>query len=259
MSDASSAASRWLVHPRPDATAMVRLFCFSYAGAGTTVYHGWANAMPPGVEVVLVRLPGRETRIKEPPLTSMTAIVEALVPVLKSELDCPFAFFGHSMGGLVAFEVARELRRQGGGQPLELLISGRHAPHIQHLDTPIHALPQPAFVDELIKRYNGIQRSILEVPELLKVYLPCLRGDFAVLETYAYVAEPPLDCPIATFGGHDDSRALPEELDAWKAHTSAGFSRQMFPGGHFYLNDKGGSREGLLSSLSQHLVQLLVP
>jgi medium-chain acyl-[acyl-carrier-protein] hydrolase len=259
MQDDRGLAERWLVRPRPDAAAMVRLFCFPYAGAGTTVYHGWADLLPPGVEVILVRLPGREARIKEPPFTSMKALVQALAPLLAPRLEGPFAFFGHSMGGLLAFETARELRRRYGLQPAHLLVSGRHAPHIQHTDPPIHALPQELFVRELVQRYNGIQRAVLEEPELLRLYLPCLRGDFSVLETYAYVPEPPLDCPISTFGGWEDARARPEELEGWRQHTAAGFSRQMFPGGHFYLNDKGGSREALLEALSEQLIPFLVP
>lgn len=252
-------AERWLVRPRPDAAAVVRLVCFPYAGAGTAVYHGWADLLPPGVEVVLVRPPGREVRIKEPPFTSLQALVQELAPLVAEHVEGPFVFFGHSMGGLTAFEVARELRRRYGRQPALLCVSGRHAPHLQHADPPIHALPQEAFIRELVQRYNGIQRAILDEPELLRLYLPCLRGDFAVLETYRHVPEPPLDCPIATFGGVEDGRALPEELEAWRQHTAAGFSRQLFPGGHFYLGDKGGPRQALLEALSQQLIAFLVP
>src|SRR5512139_3085085 len=104
MAEEQLLAERWLVRPRPDDTAMVRLVCFPYAGAGTAVYHGWADVLPPGVEVLLVRLPGREVRIKEPPFTSLAALVQAFAPILAERLEGPFAFFGHSMGGLIAFE-----------------------------------------------------------------------------------------------------------------------------------------------------------
>lgn len=259
MVDEREWVGRWLVRPRPDPGAMVRLVCFSYAGAGTTVYHGWADLLPPGVEVVLVRLPGRESRIREQPFTSMTAIVQTLAPLLARHVEGPLAFFGHSMGALVAFETARELRRNHGRQPAHLLVSGRHAPHLQHADPPIHALPQEQFIREMVQRYNGFPRAILEEPELLQLYLPSLRGDFAVLESYAHVREAPLDCPISTLGGVEDARARPEELEAWRQHTAAAFSRQMFPGGHFYLNEKGGAREALLRALSEQLIPFLVP
>ena len=221
--------------PRP--TAQARLICFSYAGGGGAVYRPWALALPSEVEVLAVQLPGRESRLREPPLRSMAALVEALAPALLPQLDRPVAFFGHSMGALLAYELARALHARGGPAPQHLMVSGRRAPQLQEPDAPIHHLPDEAFVGEIDRRYGGIPAEILQHRDILELLLPALRADMAAIETHRHQEGPALPCAITAFGGHDDPRAQPAVLQPWGAQTQAGLRTRHFPGGHFYFND----------------------
>ena len=193
--------------------------------------------------------PGREARLTEPPFTRLATLVEAAAQALLLYLDKPFAFFGHSLGALVSFELARRLGRQFGQSPAILFVSGHPAPQIPECEPPIHALPEPEFVKKL-RALNGMPEQVLENAELMGLLLPILRADFAVCETYVYEADEPLDCPIVALGGLRDEYVSREDLDAWREQTHAAFSLRMFPGDHFYLNT---DRTLLLHTLAREL------
>lgn len=244
----------WVTTPKPNPHARLRLFCFPYAGSGALTFRSWAfSGISPSVEVCPIELPGRGLRMKEEPFTRMLPLVQAIAPALLPYLDAPFAFFGHSMGGLISFELARLLRRNYGYSPSHLFISGRRAPQVPDPDPPIHALPHSEFLGEL-RRLNGTPEAVLQNEELMQLLLPTLRADFAVLETYVYTPEPPLDCPITTFGGLQDQEVCCEVLEAWREQTHAAFSLQMFPGDHFFLH---ASQSRMLQSLNQTLTQMI--
>jgi medium-chain acyl-[acyl-carrier-protein] hydrolase len=225
----------WVLRLRPDGVTRLRLFCFPYAGGAAGVYRSWPDDLPSDVEVCAVRLPGREARLSERPFETAERLVAEAADALAPLLDAPFAFFGHSMGALVAFELARELRRRGGPEPVRLVVSGARAPHRPNPDPPVRHLPDREFLEEVRVRYDGIPGAVLAHQELLDLLTPCLRADFTLVETYSYSVEAPLACPISCFGGHGDVRVSPEDLDAWGAQTSATFSLRMFEGGHFFL------------------------
>lgn len=240
----------WLSRLNPDPAARLRLFAFPYAGAGTVVYRTWAAGLPKDVELNVIRLPGRESRLREQPYTQMQPLVTALVDAIQSTLDKPFAFFGHSMGGLVAFETARELRRRGLPMPLHLLISARRAPHLPDPDTLLYHLPDSVFVKEMQRRYDGIPVAILQTPELLALFVPMLKADFQVIETYTHTPEAPLDVPISAFGGTQDFVLRAGDLDGWREHTTQAFGVQKFVGKHFYLQTQ---QAALLAAVSKIL------
>jgi medium-chain acyl-[acyl-carrier-protein] hydrolase len=185
-------------------------------------------------------------------LTQIKPLIEAIAPALLPYLDKPFAFFGHSMGGLVSFELVRLLRREYSLNPLHLFVSGRQAPQIPADKSPIHDLPEPEFLEEL-RRLNGTPEAVLNNSELMQLLIPTLRADFAVLETYAYAPEAPLDCPISAFGGLQDREVSCEALEAWREQTTAEFSLQMLKGNHFFLHS---AQSLLLQFLSQKLQQI---
>jgi len=164
-------------------------------------------------------------------------------------LDKPFAFFGHSLGALVSFELTRRLRREYGVHPVRLFVSAGRAPQIPRRGPPIHALPEEELLAEL-RRLNGMPGELMEHEELMEIMLPLLRADFAVYETYVYTNEPPLNCPISAFGGIQDHRVKDSDLEAWRAQTNVSFSLRMFPGDHFFLK-----QPLLLRMLSQELEQ----
>lgn len=242
----------WVGRAANGGRAGVRLFCFPYAGGAASIFRSWSSKLPPTVEVCPVHLPGRAHRIAEPAYVSLPPLVEAVARALAPHLDRPFAFFGHSMGALIGFELARHLRGRGGPQPEHLFVSACRAPQIPRTQPPTYQLPEAEFVEEL-QRLNGTPREVFGHPELLKLMLPILRADFAVCQTYEYVPAPPLDCAIAAFGGLDDPDISAEDIRAWGAQTVNRFGARMLPGDHFFLHT---AEWMLLAALASELVGL---
>lgn len=231
-----SSASRWLFSYQPRPAARLRLFCFPYAGGGATLYRTWGQRLDPSIEVCPVQLPGRENRHFEPAFTQLRPLVEALAEGLSPLFDKPFAFFGHSMGALISFEFARQLRRERGLAPEHLFVSGHRAPQLSSgNELQTFALPESEFLEEL-RRLNGTPQAALEHPELLSLMLPLLRADMAVCQTYKYTDEPPLKCPITAIGGLEDVDVPRMRLDPWRQHTNAAFKLCMLRGDHFFLH-----------------------
>ncbi len=247
-------AKRWFTHLESNPQARFRLFCFPYAGAGASIFHSWLDALFPEIEVCPIQLPGRENRLGETPFTRLKPLIETLTPLLRAHTDIPFAFFGHSMGAILSFELARELRRRQWPCPVCLFVSGSRAPQMPDLDPPIHRLPDPKFKEKL-KHLKGTPEELLQDSELMEIYLPTLRADFAMLETYFYANEAPLDMPISAFGGQQDSKVSHEALAAWREQTSNDFRLQMFPGDHFFLHVEGLA---LLRTIARELQQPLI-
>jgi len=165
-------ASRWIARPRRTENARLRLFCFPYAGGGAATFRSWVNRLPEDVDCCLIQLPGKESRVLEPPLRSFEAIVPAVDEAIRQLLELPFVFFGHSMGGKVAFELARKLRREGRPGPERLCISATRAPGVPDPDPPVRHLPDAEFIAEIQKRYDAIPRDVIEDRELLELVLP---------------------------------------------------------------------------------------
>jgi medium-chain acyl-[acyl-carrier-protein] hydrolase len=222
----------WLVAARPNPNARLRLLCLPPAGGGELLYRQWHKSLPDDVEVCAVRLPGRDRRLAEPPFSRMTPLVRALVEALAPALDRPYALFGHSVGARVAFELARALRCAP-RPPSLLAVSGRAAPQCPERQ-PMRGLSDDELIG-VVARLGGTPEAVLREPELLEMFLPIIRADVAVNEEEPLKPEAPLDCPIVAIGGATDERCTASELAAWREHTRADFSQQLFPGGHFYL------------------------
>jgi medium-chain acyl-[acyl-carrier-protein] hydrolase len=185
----------------------------------------------------------------EPPYTRLQPLVEAAAQAFLPYLNKPFAFFGHSLGALVSFELARYLRKEYGVHPVHLFVSSHTAPQIPDIDPPIHDLPEPEFIEK-IRGLNGMSKEVLENTELMELLLPILRADFAICETYTYENDSPLDCPITALGGLLDEHVSRVDLEAWCEQTDDSFSLHLFPGDHFYLNT---DQSLLLRTLAQKL------
>jgi medium-chain acyl-[acyl-carrier-protein] hydrolase len=231
----TEAKSVWLPALRPGAYARLRLICFPYAGGSASAYARWPERLPVGVDVRPVQMPGRWNRLSEPPLRDFDDAVRALVEVLPPFLDRPFALFGHSMGALLAFEVARRLREEGLPSPAHLFVSGRRGPQLTDDDLPGAELDDPGFIARL-RELNGTPAELLERPELMKLLLPTIRADFDVCRTYRYRPGPPLGCPLTVYGGADDAESAPGRLEAWRPHTQRQWTLCRFPGDHFFLH-----------------------
>jgi len=232
----------------------MRLFIFPYAGGSASAFRTWPDHLPPDLEVCPVQLPGREKRIREPLFSNLSHLVKTLVPVLRPYMGIPFAFFGHSLGALMGFEIARELRRQGLGSPECLFVAGHSAPQISDPEPPLHKLPDGEFIEGL-HRYNGTPDAVLQHKELMDILLPILRADFTMRESCTYMPEPPLDCPITAFGGLEEKLLQPDHVAAWKHQTTGTFHLNMFPGNHFFIHDH---RNDLLQEISRVLNEVQV-
>lgn len=246
----TSTVGSWFVCSKPNPIVPLRMFCFPYAGGGINIFRAWPKGLENFAEIYVAQLPGRDSRLREAPVTQLSQSVTEMVRTIGPYLDKPFVFFGHSMGAILSFELSRRLRREKGVQPLHLFVSGRPAPQIARRDPCSYDLPEPEFVRELLK-LNGTPREVLENAELRQFVVPILRADFAVCQTYQYVPELPLDCPITTFGGLQDSISH-EDLKGWQEQTSATFKLSMFPGDHFFVNTVQPS---LLRRISKELDQ----
>jgi medium-chain acyl-[acyl-carrier-protein] hydrolase len=239
----------------PEATLRLRLFCFAHSGGGASLYRDWAKAFSEvGIEVCPVQLPGREERLREAPFDRLGTLVPELAANLRPFLDQPFAFFGHSLGALVAFELATHLELGGWPGPVALFVSGCRAPRLNFNESPIHHLPQTGFINQVGRRYGGLPGGILAYPELLNIFIPALRADFTLLETYDYrrdhPANHPVSCPVRALGGLDDPAIAEAELDLWRSHTTASFGMRLFEGDHFFIKSSfAGVRRFVLESL----------
>jgi medium-chain acyl-[acyl-carrier-protein] hydrolase len=249
-------ANPWLQRFTPRPAARARLYCFHHAGVGAAVYRPWLAGLPAELELVAVQLPGRANRLDEPPVDRLGALVDALLPALRAEFDGkPFAFFGHSMGAVLAAELARALRDAGAPGPQQLIVSGRRPPHWPSSEPALHRLADDAFVAEIQRRYGGIPAELLQHADVMALLLPSLRADIAALETHQPPAgRAPLDCALSVFGGSDDPLTPREHLDGWRGETRGPFRVRVFPGDHFYLS---GRRDALLADLSVRLAPLL--
>jgi medium-chain acyl-[acyl-carrier-protein] hydrolase len=227
--------TNWIAYHRPNPAARLQLFCLPYAGGGASIYRSWCNEMPKSIEVFPIQLPGREGRIAEPPFTRVAALAEAIAEEILPLLDRPFAFFGHSLGAKVCFEVARYLLNRYGLSAAHLFASACNAPHLPNTEQSLHDLPHDRLVEKL-RFLNGTSGKILDHPRVLRMLLPLIRADFELYDTYRYLSEPFLDCPITVFGGDNDPVVDRERLWAWRGLAVAGFDLRLFPGDHFFLH-----------------------
>ena len=245
----------WLSSRSPDSSARIRLFCLPHAGAGASAYNIWKRFLPAFIEVCPIRIPGRETRLSEASCTDSVTLTDSITLGLSGHLDKPYAIFGHSMGALLALDLAQNMRARGLRQPSHLFVSGRNATHVPMKHGSIHKMEDEDFLAALSIRYGGLPQEILDTPELLELYLPILRADLTLLETHHYQPLGPLACPISAFCGKDDANVSRDGLEAWREHTSASFETRWFDGGHFYLS--GASRAPLLRTISDQLTAVL--
>ena len=232
--DVRAASARWLsrrrAHPRP----AVRLYCFPHSGGAAGEYLRWADHLP-DIEVTGVNLPGRGARFDEQPYTDLRQLVDALVDEVG--FDPPFVLFGHSLGALVAYEVAQELRRRDGMRPARLVLSAYPPPHVPRQVPPVRHLDDERFLAAMGGFYGGLPGELLADRDLLELILPAFRADVTMLETYEYRPRPPLDVPLDVVGGQGD-RFGPAELAQWRRYTTAGFGIHQLPGDHFYFRDR---------------------
>ncbi|BFP56980.1 alpha/beta fold hydrolase [Streptomyces griseus] len=227
--------ARWFRRFRTTESAASRLVCFPHAGGSASFYFPFARALAPDIEVLAAQYPGRQDRRREPGIDDVGVLADgaaaALLPLLD---DRPTALFGHSMGATVGYEVARRLERAG-ARPELLFASGRRAP-CRHRPESVHLHDDEGLANH-IRRLGGTDGELLSDPDLLRMILPGVRVDYRAIETYRHRPGTELSCSIAVLTGSDDPVVSIDEAVDWSRHTTRGHTLDVFPGGHFFLND----------------------
>lgn len=224
----------WIARLRPASSGQVRLICFPHAGGGGATFRGWVDELPRDIDMCVVRLPGRESRLREPQVRKMDELVATLATALDGMLDGRYAFFGYCSGALTAFELARYLTGSGRHGPERLFVCACPSPRLVLRDSGVHELP-PAELAEHLKALGIIPATILDDPGLFSMFEESVRADYQVYETATYMPGEPLTSPISVFGAdRDPSTNVPVLLD-WREETSAGFTLRLFPGDHSFF------------------------
>jgi medium-chain acyl-[acyl-carrier-protein] hydrolase len=224
----------WFVRLAANPAASLRLICIPYAGGGPQAFRTWPAMLPPNVELLAVNLPGRGRRFSETPYDRLAPLVDDLAAAFSTVTDKPLALFGHSMGALIAFELAVALTARFGIEPQRLFVSGASAPHIRDRHE-FHRLPDEPFLDK-VRALNGLDPEILASDELMTLLVPLLRSDFAVSETYGGPTHSRLGCPLTVFGGSNDWLVPVEDLGPWQGYSSGPFELHVIEGDHFFVH-----------------------
>ncbi|MFG2842348.1 thioesterase II family protein [Kitasatospora sp. NPDC048296] len=251
MTAASDGTDPWIRRYHPSPEAAVRLVCFPHAGGSGTFYFPVSAALPRSVEVLALQYPGRQDRRSEPSIDDIGRLADEIHTALQGWTDKPLVFFGHSMGAVIAFEVARRFRAKPGTGPELLFASGRRAPD-RFRDEHVSLLDDEGLIGEM-KRLDGTDNQLLSDDELLRMILPALRSDYRAIESYRFTPAPKLDCPVVVLTGDADPMTSLDEAEAWREHTSGRFELEVFPGGHFFL---ATSPQPVLDTLRRHLAAL---
>jgi surfactin synthase thioesterase subunit len=240
------------MHAWGEVNPRARLFCFPYAGGSAPVFAGWGERLSPKIEVWAAQPRGRGMRFKDAPCLTVPEMVEDYLSVLRAELianpELPFAFYGHSLGGVIAFELTRQLEAEGLPVPEHVFIGASAPPHLGLIHPRVLHLPDAEFVDAVQERYQGIPAAVLNEPELMELLLPVLKADFAAYENYEYPAAALVPCPLTVFAGQDDRGMRPELLQGWSRHASGPFAWYTVAGDHFFLATPE-SREFVLETI----------
>ncbi len=257
------AASPWFVPLRKPAPAprraapALRLYAIPYAGGSANVYRNWPAWLDPRIEVFGVQLPGRGPRLGEAPIADVERLLGDLLPALTAHAGgARFALFGHSLGALLAFELAQRLQARGAARPELVFVSGRAAPRTAHAPVARRCSSDADFVAEL-RHLQGTPREVLDNAELLALLMPTIRADFVLLHSWQQGAQSatPLDVPLVALAGRSDAHVALAAVDAWSDCTLSRFERLDYPCGHFFIHD---DERAVVRDVGERLLETLV-
>ncbi|WP_020499042.1 thioesterase II family protein [Sciscionella marina] len=246
MSQHSSEDSLWFRRYRPHQDPAARLVCFPHAGGAASFFRPVSFALRSRVDVIAVQYPARQDRRAEAPIDDLLTLADRIHGLLREQPELPLTLFGHSMGAIVAFEVARRCTAKG-PSPVGLFVSGRRGPAI-HREEGVHQRDDEGLLAE-IRGLGGSAAEILDDEEIMRAALPALRGDYRAVETYRCPPEATVHCPISVLTGEDDPKTTLDEAKEWAQHTSGRFDLRVFEGGHFFLTS---NMDAIIEHLDRH-------
>ncbi|MGK5049774.1 thioesterase II family protein [Janthinobacterium sp. GB4P2] len=238
--------NQWLT-PSLDPRRPVRLYCFSYTGGGTSSYMPWQRDIDASVEICAIQMPGRERRMFDLPVTSLPELVSTIATTISQEEYLDFAFFGHSFGAFLAFEVAKYCDRMNLVLPKHLFLSGCVAPQYRRASR-LHELSDIDLIEEL-RSYNGTPPELLENEELMALVLPVIRADSALAGNYEYTDTSPLPIPFTVLAGNQDKHVPLPETQSWSELTTGSCDFRTFEGDHFFIRSQYNAVMKLLNSV----------
>lgn len=246
-------ASSWLSFPNSNTEADLRLFCFPYAGGGAHIFHPWQEKMSSRIEICTVQMPGRGARFTDKPHSDYKTVINELVPVMSGFMDKPYALFGHSMGTLLAYELAQAMQSRGLPQPVHLFVAGRRAMHIGPFGELTHELTDEFLIGRL-RKLKGTPDEVLDNRELMNLILPAIRADFKLCDSYRYnERHQKLTVDITAFEGVNDFKAQGADISAWQELTLGNFQSRQLPGDHFFIHS---SEQALVRLIDDELSNL---
>ncbi len=245
--------NKWLLIPKPTPNAALKLICFPYAGGNTSTFSPWLSELPNNIELILIQLPGRGSRLFEDIYYDMGSLIKKLLEFFPTLIDKPYILFGHSLGSRVAFELATKLKEMGKPLPEHFVASGSRAPHFAINEKQIHNLPDKEFISEL-RQMGGTPDEILDNEELIELLLPALKADFTIAEKYFYLGNEVLDCPISVLGGKNDIEVTVASLNGWSDLFLKPAEVHMIAGGHFFIDT---NRDAVLLKLNEIICSYL--
>lgn len=226
--------NKWVTCPNPEPSARVRLFCLPFAGGGASIYRGWGKLLGSEIEVCPIQLPGRENRFGETAIKQAQSMAQNLANQIQLYSNKPFYIYGHSMGALLAFELARALQDNGMDIPQGLVLAAHRAAHLPKNRDTLYTLPDDEFIERL-KKFGGFPEEVLASKELLAFLMPTLKADFTLCDTYQFEKGQALQCPLYLLAGAHDTEATPANVDAWREHTTEQAKLHVFDAGHFFI------------------------
>jgi surfactin synthase thioesterase subunit len=243
---------KWIEYLKVNPDCDLRIFCFHYAGGSASMFFPWCKSLPEYVELAAIQWPGRESRFGETLVTSMHAIIQDLFEEFKLLLDKPFIVFGHSIGAIASFELAMKLYNCSVRLPEHLIVSGCRAPHLPLRRKPISNLSDDKLISELM-HFNGTPKEIFAHKESVELFLPIIRADFTVSETYNYLKEEPLPVKITAIHGQNDTIVCEADVEAWAKHTTDEFRKFTIRGDHFFIKS---AQDDLINIINQIIANI---
>lgn len=229
--------SSWFRNYNKGDNPKLRIFCFPYAGGNANIFSSWAKYLPDNIELIAIQSPGRGGRFKEEPIGCLDSKVRELHQEIRSYVELPYIFVGHSNGALLAFELARELQKSGNCNMQHIVISAKRAPHLPKIKEPIYNLPDDEFVNRL-QQYEFTPKEVLANQELMEILLPMLRADFSLSDTHNFDASYKLKSDFSLFYGIQDKDVPVEDVFAWQSLIEGKQEQYSFDDGHFFITSQ---------------------